>query len=53
MDDVHQEGGKFGDDEAIHHDSFWETVGAKKRVDEDEELDFEGPGGVQFRSTLM
>lgn len=46
MDDVHKEGGAFGDDEAVHHDSFWETVGAKKRIDDDEASDDEGPGGV-------
>lgn len=45
MDDVHKEGGAYGDDTPIHHDTLWETVGAKKRVN-DEDSEDEGPSGV-------
>jgi AAA+ superfamily predicted ATPase len=44
MDDVHKEGGKYGDDEPVHHDTLWETVGAKTRIEDEE--DSEDVGGV-------
>jgi hypothetical protein len=46
MDDVHPEGGKYGDDEPIHHDTLWDTVQAKKQIKDDDEPEEDEQKGV-------